>query len=239
MNTCKKCESEFQGNYCHNCGTPLTLRRINGKYILSEIGSLFNFEKGFLYTIRELIIRPGENIRIFIQEDRNRLVKPIIFLILCSLLYTLAQQAFQWEDGYVTGNIGESTVTNFLIWIQNNYGYANVFMGLFIGLWTRTMFRKSGFNIYENLIVIFFAMGIGMLIFAMFGIVVSVTGWKILPFGGIIGVLYAIWVIGSFFYKGKVSTYIKAFFAYFLGYFTFMILVVLIAFLIDLISKGS
>ena len=69
-----------------------TLPRIDGKYIWNEISSVLNFEKGLFYTIRELLIRPGETVREFIQKDRNRLVKPIIFIIICSFIYTIIQQ---------------------------------------------------------------------------------------------------------------------------------------------------
>ncbi len=50
---------------------------------------MINFDKGIFYTIKELLIRPGENIPKFIHNDRNRLVKPLIFVIVCSLIYTI------------------------------------------------------------------------------------------------------------------------------------------------------
>jgi hypothetical protein len=78
MDFCKLCQSELSGEFCAQCGHPQTLKRIDGTYILSEIGSVFNFEKGILFTIRELLIRPGENVQNFIHRDRNRLVKPQI-----------------------------------------------------------------------------------------------------------------------------------------------------------------
>ena len=60
-----------------------------------------NFDRGILYTVRELLLRPGKTVRQFIQEDRNRLVKPIVFIIVCSLIYSLIQQVVRFEDGYV------------------------------------------------------------------------------------------------------------------------------------------
>ena len=46
---CKNCKSEAMQNYCPNCGTPVALKRINGQYILKEISSVLNFDKGILY----------------------------------------------------------------------------------------------------------------------------------------------------------------------------------------------
>jgi hypothetical protein len=118
---CTHCKSVIDHRFCSNCGQPVVQKRINGKYVLSEIGSVLNFERGILYTIKELLIRPGTNIRKFILGDRNRLVKPIIFLIICSLVYTIAQQLFHFEDGYVNyQQSGDSVKLQLFEWVQSN-----------------------------------------------------------------------------------------------------------------------
>ena len=168
LDSCRKCGSELAGKFCSACGQPREVRRIDGRYILYEIGSVFNFEKGILYSKRELLIRPGKTIREFILSDRNRLVKPIIFIIICSLIYTVTSQLFHWEDGYVAYEHSENTATTVIFaWIQNNYGYANIIMGAFVAFWTKILFRKYDFNFFEILIVICFVMGIGMLLFSI------------------------------------------------------------------------
>ncbi|TNE71436.1 DUF3667 domain-containing protein, partial [bacterium] len=126
MDICKKCNYEHNGNYCPNCGHPLKLERINGRYILSEIASILNFQKGILYTIKELLIRPGQNIRSYISEDRNRLVKPIMFILITSLVYTLFVEIFHFSDGYINYNFDDlqgSTLSVIFKWIAEHYGY--------------------------------------------------------------------------------------------------------------------
>ena len=98
---CKNCDTEVIQNYCPNCGQPAQLKRINGHYITHEIEHVLHFERGILYTIRELLTNPGENVRHYISENRSRLVKPIIFIIVTSLLYSISTQFFHIEDGYV------------------------------------------------------------------------------------------------------------------------------------------
>ena len=98
---CKECSITFVGEFCSSCGRPRELKRINGRYIASEIGRVINLDKGIFYTIRELLLRPGISIQQFIKEDRNRLVKPIVFLIVCSLVYSIFQKVLQFEDGYI------------------------------------------------------------------------------------------------------------------------------------------
>lgn len=238
LENCNNCQSKINGEFCSHCGYPQLLRRIDGKYIASEIGSVLNFDKGILYTIKELLIRPGQNVKNFIHKDRNRLVKPIIFIIISSLIYTLAQQFLNFEDGYVsTGGNEESAVMKIFEWIQKNYGYANILMAIFIAIWIKVFFRKYDYNFFEIIILLCFVMGIGMLIYTLFGIVESVTNIKVLHFGGIIGFVYASWAIGRFFDKGKVSSFIKGFISYFLGSLTFMFFMVVIGVIFDLLIK--
>jgi len=237
MDICKKCDSEFEGNYCPNCGHPQKLERINGRYILSEIGNVLNFQKGILYTIKELLIRPGQNIRAFISEDRNRLVKPIMFILITSLIYTIFVSIFHFEDGYVSySDDKESTTLIIFKWVQGNYGYANIIMSIFIGLWLKILFRKYPFNFFEIIILLCFVMGVGMLIYSAFGIVQGLTHINLMQFGAIIGLVYTTYAIGQFFEKRKLLSYVKAFFAYLLGMLTFTLIAIGMGIFIDLIK---
>lgn len=213
-----------------------TLPRIDGKYIWNEISSVLNFEKGLFYTIRELLIKPGETVREFIQKDRNRLVKPIIFIIICSFIYTIIQQIFNFEDGYVGYSFSEeSTINSLFNWISKNYGYSNILMGIFIAFWIKIFFGKYNYNFYEILILLCFLMGIGMLLFAFFGIADSLIDLKIIDKGYLIGIIYILWGITQFFDKKKLINYTKAIVSYFLGMVTFMIGIFILGTLIDFI----
>lgn len=234
---CNNCNSDVEQNYCPNCGTPAELKRINGQYILKEIGSVLNFDKGILYTIRELLLRPGKNIQSFILEDRARLVKPIIFIIITSLIYSLAQHFFHFEDGYVNaGGFDESATTKIFGWIQSNYGYANILMAIFIAGWIKIFFKKYEYNFFEILILLCFVMGVGMLIYTVFGIIESVIKIRVLHIGGIIGLLYASWAIGQFFDKNKKVNYLKGFLSYLLGMITFFLGAIILGMGIDFVQ---
>ena len=234
---CKNCETEVIQNYCPNCGTPVVLKRINGQYILKEISSVLNFDRGILYTIRELLLRPGKNIQTFVLEDRNRLVKPIIFIIITSLIYTLAQQFLHFEDGYLNaGGFEESATTNIFGWIQKNYGYANIIMAIFIAGWIKVFFRKYEYNFFEILILLCFLMGIGMLIYTVFGLIESITKIQILQIGGMVALVYTSWAIGRFFDKNKKANYLKGFLSYLLGMITFFLAAIILGMGIDLIQ---
>jgi hypothetical protein len=234
---CSNCKEELSGAFCASCGVPAVPRRINGHYLLAEIGSILYLDRGILYTIRELLLRPGSSIRNYLLKNRNRLIKPVFFIIICSLVYTLLQQWLNFEDGYVNYSFkGESAAMDIFTWISQNYGYANLLMAVFMAFWIRVFFRKSGYNFFEILILLCYAMGMSMLFFALFGILDAVTGISIIGKGYFIGIIYASWAIGQFF-NGKVLGFIKGFMSYMLGIFTFSLVVLALGLMIEILLK--
>jgi len=235
---CEYCTSENRGDFCSNCGRAKTLKRIDSKYILSEIGSILNFDKGILYTIKELLIRPGKNVQNFIHKDRKRLVKPIVFIIICSLTYTILQQLLNFEDGYVNYSFDENSAsTSIFDWVTKNYGYANLLITIFIAFWIKVLFRKHSYNFYEILILLCFVIGVGMLIFSFFGIMDSLSNLKIIDKGFFVGVLYISWGIGQLFQGNRLVNSLKGFLSYMLGLVSFTIIILLLGIMLDWINN--
>lgn len=235
---CKNCNTEVNLNYCHNCGQAVKLKRINGHYIIHEIEHVLHFEKGILFTIRELLIRPGENIRQFLNENRSRLVKPIIFIIITSLLYTLIDHFFHIEEGFLKiDETKRSTKDLIFKWVRDHYGYANIIMGMFIVPWIKLFFRKHNYNFFEILILLCFVMGMGMFIYAVLALIQGIAHINLVTVTSVIAFAYTTWAIGQFFDGKKPVTYVKAFVSYMLGASTFWLSASLLGTLIDLIIK--
>jgi len=216
-----------------------TLERIDGKYIWSEISSVLNFDKGIFYTIKELFIRPGKTVREFLIYDRKRIVKPLIFVIFSSLFFIISQQIFGFQTGGIPDNIDSKGVLEAFEWVGRNFGIVNILLGFFIGLWIRLFFPKSKFNIYEILILVFFTIGIGNLIYTIFGIIESGTGFEVNYLAFLGALLYSSWAIGNFFNKKSFWSYLKGLLAYLLGTTTGSFLIILIGILIDVVEKRS
>ena len=101
-NICRNCKEPVSWNYCPNCGQPTKLKKIDKKYIIQEIADFFFANRGMVYTVKNVLINPGDSVRQFITEDRYRFVKPITFIFITSLIYALINQIFniQAEDYY-------------------------------------------------------------------------------------------------------------------------------------------
>ena len=237
---CKKCNEPLLGNYCYNCGRPTTLKRIDRQYLIDEIADFLLANRGMIYTIKKVLIKPGESVRDFISEDRYRFVKPVTFLIITSLIYTLVNHFFHIGIKDIVSNADELegyAAALFVNWIMENSGYWALILGFFMAFWIRLFFRKAGYNLYEIFILLCFVNGITMLFSTVAAILQGITHLKLIQTSGFIGIIYSIWAIGQFFDRKKAASYIKALLSYILVYFIISLLAA-IATIIEIIIKS-
>lgn len=64
------------------------LKRITLGSLFAVILSVLNFEKGILFSVKELIIRPKIVIEEYLKRDRKKLINPIRFLIFSTAIFT-------------------------------------------------------------------------------------------------------------------------------------------------------
>lgn len=236
--SCRNCSHIVNDNFCGHCGQPMHVKRVDAHYVLHEIQHLLHFEKGILFTVKELLIRPGQSIRTFITDNRNRLVKPVIFIVVSSLIYTVISHFFHIEEDYVEfTEVKKTSVGLIFDWVAGHYGYANILMGACISLWLKLFFKKYNYNFFEILILLCFVMGIGMLIISVFAIAEGLSKISFMKVSSIIVVGYSTWAIAQFFNSKKIANYLKAIIAYGLGMLMFGLLVVFLGVSIDLLIK--
>lgn len=238
MANCVGCNEIIESKYCANCGQPASLKRINGNYLLHEFNHLLHLEKGFLYTVKELVIHPGESVKIFLTQNRLKLVKPIIFIIITSLIYTFANHYFDFEkDSINLDAFANERIKRGIIWVSENYGYANLILGIFIAFFVKIFFNNYKYNYYEILILLYYAMGMSMLIFAFFAIFQGLTQIKTYTIASVVSVGYCIWAVGQFFDKKKFISYLVALISYVLGMFSMIFFGIIVFIIVLIITK--
>lgn len=180
------------------------LNRIDKKYLYNEIKGLLNLEKGLFLTIKNLLIKPGKSVREFLFENRKKYVKPIIFLIFTSLFFSLIISLLDvnfslFNIDKIEGLKGKLRSKEIGDWSQNNLGYSQLIMGVFIAFWIKLFYRKTNYNIYEIFILLSFVLGESFIILGVFILLASILNSAII---GLIGTLvyfiYIIWAIGQF-----------------------------------------
>ena len=240
-NTCQNCNQDVTNSFCSNCGTPTHLEKINRNYALKEFVNLFGFEKGFLYTIKELLLRPGQTTHNYLTKNRYKYTKPLTFLLAASALYTLVahylhvESVLQERMAKNNQNLHGQYVMQ---WVQDNYGYTNILSGVFIVYFLKKFFKKYNYNFYEIAVHLFFVTGETMIMLLLIPVNTKFFGSIVIEaILSLLTYVYFAWALGQFFEK-KISSYIKAFIAYILGLFIFMFIAVVIGIVIELLSKG-
>ena len=158
---CKSCGSLITENYCGKCGQR-RFQRINRNYILEEFRSIYiASNKGFFYTIKNLLINPGRTAREFINGDRQKHYKPILLtLLLATLSAFISYNLIGLGDTSELVNkevygmkYEENSITNQVNAIMKNY-YSLLMVGMIplFSLASWLGFKKWGDNYYEHIV---------------------------------------------------------------------------------------
>lgn len=212
---CKNCGHSIDGKYCSHCGQSSKVDRINLPNFLNEITEgVFQINKGFFYTIRELFLRPGDSLKEFLSGKRKRHFKPIAYVLTLSTLYFLIAQITDqntWMDdlisGWINGATGHPQVAQaptILIWLSNNYAYLSLLLLPIFSLASYLSFLKSGTNYLEHIVINSYVTGHQAIFYSLFAIVRTVTESDVIEvISLLVAVSYACWVFWQFFSEGN------------------------------------
>ena len=228
---CKKCNKELTDEFCSSCEFPKGLKRIDKQYIIDELRSVLNFEKGVLYTIKWLLIKPDKVVKQFIHKDRSQVTKPVIFMVVCLFISSIVNLK------NINKSLSSLETSEKIIfkWLYEHENYFHIFLAILFAFWIKLLFKKYGYNYYEILVLLFYLLGIDILILAFFNILENFSDFNLVKIGRYIVLIYTIWAIGQFFEKKNLLVYVKAILSGFLGILTFFVLLFLVIGLISLI----
>ncbi len=90
--SCKNCGNQFEGKFCNVCGQKASTYRITWKEVWHHLPhAILHLNEEFLYTVKELTVRPGDMIREYLEGKRKPHFNPFLMLTLlaglCSYLY--------------------------------------------------------------------------------------------------------------------------------------------------------
>ncbi|WP_165764610.1 DUF3667 domain-containing protein [Flavobacterium cyanobacteriorum] len=161
--TCKNCTTNFEGNYCVNCGQSAHTHAIDWHYVWHEIQhGIFHVDKGLLFTIKELTLRPGSTIRQFIAGRRVAYFKPTAMVIFLATLYGFLYHYFEVDlmfrlydehskEAHLSAKVQE--------WITSHYTLVTLMIVPLYGMVSYLMFRKSRYNFIEHMVLNTFLAG--------------------------------------------------------------------------------
>ena len=77
--------------FCPDCGQPTPAHRIDWHFLGHELEhSVLHMDRGILYTLKNLMLRPGHLIRDYLEGRRANHVKPLLLIMMLAALVVLA-----------------------------------------------------------------------------------------------------------------------------------------------------
>lgn len=161
LNLCKNCEHTFEGNFCSNCGQKTNTVRLNWHFVKEELQYTFlHINKGFLYSVKQLLTRPGDTVREFLEGKRVKHYKPILLVFVLAGLNGLLSQKIDYH-AFMPKNDAKNIVANempkMMNWIFSHYAVVELALLPLFSLCSWLAFKKYGYNYIENIIINCFA----------------------------------------------------------------------------------
>lgn len=155
---CKNCENEFAGNYCNNCGQSAHTHPINWHYVGHDIQhGVFHVDRGILYTLKELILRPGISIRAFLAGRRVDYFKPTAMVFILATIYGFLYHSLNITivpDIAGMGNDPQLLLAKKMeAQIISRYSLYILMTIPLYALGSYLAFKKSGYNYVEHLVI--------------------------------------------------------------------------------------
>lgn len=224
--------------------------RLTLRYFSEEVVRKFlNLESGWLRTFRELLLRPGEMLRRYVAGDRSGYANPLSFLLINALIVLVFMSFLGFNERILAMSMSmldaptlgqyrlQKFVTGYLF--QNmNLMYIGILVPFAVVM--RLLFRKSGYNLAEFLVITIFMMAESMLfsvILLPIPLLFEISSLAYSVLGLSLGIGYFSYAsIG--FLGGRVITVLKTAFSYLFGYF-FFLFVFLLLLLVYVLTFGN
>lgn len=159
---CLNCNQLITANFCGNCGQK-KYKRIDRKYILDEVQYTFiHTNKGFLYSVKNIIKNPGKTAREFIDGNRVNHYKPILLAFVLSGIsaffsYKILGMAdiimkhFQSEQYAAAAN--SQFMHDYMSFVTSYNSFIMLLSIPFFSFFTYLSFKKWRHNYYEHIVI--------------------------------------------------------------------------------------
>ncbi|WP_111672331.1 DUF3667 domain-containing protein [Algoriphagus litoralis] len=242
---CKNCGDALGGKFCSACGQSAQVSRINFPNFIHEVTEgVFQVNRGFFFTLRELFLRPGNTLNEFLEGKRKNHFKPVAYVLTWSTLYFLIAQITNqttWMDDVITGWMNGATehskseqLPKSIIWLSKNYAYATLFLLPVFSLSTYLAFWRFGKNYFEHLVINCYITGQQAIIYCLFAILYAlVHHFTIESISFFASITYFFWVFWQLFSNGsRLKNILRSLLTHFL-YLLFVSLLLLILLVIS------
>lgn len=158
--TCQNCGFRGAGRYCQECSQSYATHRISLHELLHEVFHFFtHLDKGFPYTLQQLLRRPGTMQREYLAGQRVRYQKPFSAFVVAATLYALGMYAIKVGVHRLHGVLDEEEG-----FFRHYFVLLQAAMLPAYALVTWLFFRRSQYNYAEIGVVVLYSLALVLLL---------------------------------------------------------------------------
>ena len=150
---CINCENDFVGNHCPHCSQKAGTGKISWKSVIQGAAEVWGFHnRSMVYSLWQLIFRPGYFISDYINGKRQVSFPPVKMLVVMGVISVIVDHLFVVTD--VTKDVvgGSSPlVQQFFEWLAENPGWGWLSIVCFFLIPTWCLFRYAPCNARHSL----------------------------------------------------------------------------------------
>ncbi|MBS1921056.1 MAG: DUF3667 domain-containing protein [Bacteroidetes bacterium] len=148
MIACKNCGRVFEGNYCSQCGQSANTKRLSWQFLLKNFEhEILHLDHGILFTIREILIRPGITINKFLEGKRKKYSHPFTYIAVISVIYLVLRSVLVKYTPLPETQGSQNLIANF---IYQNYSKVLIFVFIpLAALFTPIFYPRNPYNFVE------------------------------------------------------------------------------------------
>ena len=153
---CVNCGYDFVGKFCPHCSQKAGLKKVSWKSVLQSTAEVWGMgNRSLLYSLWQLIWRPGYFISDYINGKRQVSFPPVKMLVLMGVLSVLIDKLFgSNEVKAFQGNTSLSA--QFFAWLESSPGWGWLVMTCFFIIPTWCLFHYAPRNTKHTLPQVFF-----------------------------------------------------------------------------------
>ncbi len=148
---CENCGNDFAGKFCPHCAQKAGLKKVSWKSVLQSTAEVWGMgNRSLLYSLWQLIWRPGYFISDYINGKRKVSFPPVKMLVVMGVISVLIDRLFgSHEVKAVQGDT--SLVAQFFAWIEGSPGWGSLILTCFLIFPTWCLFRYAPRNTKHTL----------------------------------------------------------------------------------------
>lgn len=239
--------------FCPDCGQKLLPERLTVKSVSANAFiSIFNLERGFFYTIKELLIKPGELIENYLKGATKKYHNPIGLSIFLMTISVVIMALFMDNDAYLDSMIAQTRIMiesmglpfeekgfrKSMNVIQNFYTVLPLLFIPGFALFAKLIFSSKKLNFAEHMVVFIYSTCIMALIGIFMNILYSIFPdliqyMMVLSFPAWVFSLF--YVIRNFYKQSYALSVIYAILIFILAYISFLLVSIILGLIIGIV----